>query len=155
MTDIRLNGNARLGNADLTVVENDLETDDGLETAVYLSLFTNRRAEDGDTLPTGDTDRGGWWGDAFPLSDGDKIGSRLWLLARSKQTANIPEDAKQYATEALQWLLDDGVSDRVDVESGIVANGILGLAATIYRPEVDPVTFRYNYNWVAQEARRA
>jgi phage gp46-like protein len=37
----------------------DLSTDDGLETAVLLSLITDRRAEADDVLPDGGTDRRG------------------------------------------------------------------------------------------------
>ena len=133
--------------ADFEVSANDLESDDGLRTAVLLSLFTDRRAEDGDVLPDSETDRRGWWGDNHPVVAGDKIGSRLWLLARSKQTPDVLARAEEYAREALQWLIEDKVASRVDVESGIVRNGVLGLAVTIDRPEVDPVKFQFNYTW--------
>lgn len=153
--DIGLFWNSDLGAADLAVSANDLASDEGLETAVWLSLFTDRRAEDGDVLPDAETDRRGWWGDAFPVVEGDRFGSRLWLLSRSKQTQEVLDTAPELAREALQWLIDDRVSDRVDAVAEIVRPQMLGLAVTIYRPTGDAVQFRYNYNWVAQEARRA
>ncbi len=154
MSDIALIWNDALGSADLAVDANDLLRDGGLETAVFLSLFTDRRAEDGDVLPDGETDRRGWWGDSVPVAPGDRIGSRLWLLARSKQVSDVQARAPQYAREALQWLIDDRVADRVDVESEIVGNGVLVISVTVHRPKSDPAEFRFNYNWAAQEVRR-
>jgi phage gp46-like protein len=50
----------------------------------------------------------GWWGDSYPISADDRIGSRLWLLRRVKLTAATQRDAEFYAAEALRWLIDDG-----------------------------------------------
>ncbi len=137
--------------ADFAIEANDLAQDDGLETAVLLSLFLDRRAEDGDTLPDGETDRRGWWADAVPVVEGDQIGSRLWLLGRSKQTQDALPRAETYAREALQWMIDDLVTDRIDVTASIPRAGVLGLEVTIYRPTVDPTTFRFSYAWTAQD----
>lgn len=140
-----------IAGADFGIEENDYVLDEGLESAVFLSLFTDRRAEAGDVLPEGETDRRGWWGD----TNDDKIGSRLWLLSRSKQTTDTLTRAQEYATEALQWMLDDRVSDQIDVTTEYVRPGMMGIAVTISRPKLDPVQYRYNYTWAAQEARRA
>ena len=51
---------------------------DWLKSAVWMSLGTDRRAENDDVLPGGDGDKRGWWGDSFRPR---RIGSRLWLLA--------------------------------------------------------------------------
>ena len=155
MSDIGLFWSSDLAAADLEISGDDLTTDDGLETAVMLSLFTDRRAEESDQLPTAEKWRRGWWADAHPVVEGDKFGSRLWLLARSKSTADVPVRAKEYALEALAWMIEDQISDRVDVESEIVDSGILALQVSIYRPEADTVKFRYHYTWAAQAARRA
>lgn len=143
------------GAADLGIEANDLQRDDGLETAVLLSLFADRRAESGDVLPDEQVDRRGWWADAHPVVEGDRIGSRLWLLGRSKETADIVARAEEYIREALQWLIDDLVSDRIDVTAEIVSRGVLGIAVVIHRPKVDVATFRFDYTWAAQEARIA
>jgi phage gp46-like protein len=150
--DIALRWNAAQLAADLAIEANDLVRDGGLETAVLLSLFTDRRAEDGDPLPAAATDRRGWWGDAVPVVAGDRIGSRLWLLARSKETPKALERVEEYAREALQWLLDDRVAERVDVTAEIPRPGMLGLTVQIFRPRADPVTYRFNHAWSAQGA---
>ncbi len=151
--DIALQWSNTEGAADFAVEDNDLATDEGLETALLLSLFTDRRAEEGDVLPDGETDRRGWWGDAFPDADGDRVGSRLWLLDRGKQTQETLDRAVEYATEALQWLIEDKVSDRVEVSAVWVSAGQMGLTVTIYRPSQEETQFRFNYTWAAQMER--
>lgn len=154
MSDIGLTWITEEGGADFAVAGNDLVVDDGLETAVFLSLFTDRRAEDGDVLPTGEQDRRGWWGDAFPVVDGDRHGSRLWLLARAKELPETLTRAEEYAREALAWLTEDRVAERVEVTAAVESRGVLRLTVAIYRPRVDVVTYRYDYVWAAQAARR-
>lgn len=77
----------------------DLVAENTLRTAVILSLFLDRRADDDDVLPNGSNDRRGWWADTVApmteygigggLASGDRIGSRLWLLSREKQLAGV------------------------------------------------------------------
>jgi len=133
--------------ADFAIGELGLSEDDGLETAVILSLFSDRRAEADDELPFGETDRRGWWGDAWPDTDGDRIGSRLWLLHREKQTQDVVLRAREYAQEALAWLVEDGVAARVEVDAEIVRRGVLGLTVRIFRPESTVARFRFEAFW--------
>ena len=109
----------------------DLASDDTIETAVILSLFTDARADPADALPAGETDRRGWWGDAVPEVEGDCWGSRLWLLAREKQTQETLARAREYAREALSWLLEDGHATRIDVHASWVRQGLLGLSVEV------------------------
>lgn len=124
-----------------------LAEDDGLETAVVLSLFTDRRAEADDVLPGGGDDRRGYWGDAWPNVPGDRIGSRLWLLHREKQTPAVLGRAQQYAREALAWLTEDGIASAVDVVASIPRSGILALEIGITRPANPPIRYRFERFW--------
>lgn len=152
MADLALRWDVDQGAADLVFEADDLALDGGLETAVLLSLFTDRRAEEGDPLPTGEQDRRGWYGDALPVVDGDRIGSRLWLISREKQTPSVLSRIEAYAREALAWLVEDQVASKVAVKAEFPRAGVWGLTVEIYRPGVaDPVRFRFNDTW-AQEA---
>jgi phage gp46-like protein len=124
---------------DLATETGAIVTDELLDTAVLISLFTRRRADDDDALPDPrSTDRGGWWGDSYADIEGDLIGSKLWLLSRSKATSDVLLQAKAYALEALQWLIDDGIADSIDVEVERVklSNGdnVLSFRTDIYKP---------------------
>ncbi|QBH18614.1 hypothetical protein EYC51_03385 [Alcaligenes faecalis] len=93
-------------------IRNLLASADQLERAVVISLFTWRRAEPSD--PVDDDERYGYWGDAYPDQPQDRIGSRLWLLRRRSLTAQTMKDAQRYADEALAWMVEDGVAQRVE-----------------------------------------
>lgn len=139
------------GAADLAIIDGDLASDQGLETAVVLSLFTDRRAEDDDVPPSGDSrDRRGWWADQFLANAGDKFGSRLWLLDRSTLSNETLLRAKQYALEALQWLVDDKVASSIDVTVTRLPNG-MRLSPTVTRPGREAVTFSFAHVWDHQE----
>lgn len=119
----------------------DLVAEGSLRTAVILSLFLDRRADDDDILPNGSDDRRGWWADTVaPMTDygigggsvsGDRIGSRLWLLSREKQLAGVLERARHYAEEALTWLVEDGVATAVQVTATNPRQGWLVLEVTV------------------------
>jgi phage gp46-like protein len=136
----------------------DLEHDSGLETAVLISLFTNRRADDDDVLPDQEsTEIQGWWGDlASPEIEGDQIGSKLWLLGREKTTEDILARTKLYVEEALQWLIDDGVAAKIEVEtdrSGTIGTDVLALSVKIYEVAGRETSLIYKVQWEAQALR--
>lgn len=117
---------------------------DMLTRAVVISLFTWRRAEPDDNadVPMG------WWGDSFPTVQNDRYGSRLWLLQRSKLTNQLVQKVRAYIRESLQWLIDDGVVSRIDLD--IQRTGISELAnsITLWRRD-GPVTISFNDLWSA------
>ena len=79
--------------------EGDAKIDDWVGTSITVSLGTNCRV-DGIERPDN-----GWWGEALL---GVNIGSKLYLLDRTKAIRDTLILAKQYAEEALQWLVDEG-----------------------------------------------
>ena len=133
MSDVVLAWSNAAGTGDLAVEGADLAADDGLATAVLVSLFSDRRAE-ADELPPGDSDRRGWWGDGV-VDDNDRIGSKLWLLRRRKREPSLPDEAAATAREALQWMLDDGVAVAVAAEGSWGERGELALDVRITLPD--------------------
>jgi len=129
---------------DLAMEDGDLATDKGLETAVMLSLYTDRRAEEDDTLPDGTNDRRGYWADAY---NDRPHGSRLWLLDREKELDNVPRRAEEYAREALEWLIDDEVASEVIAEAANVRRGVLQLRIEIRRGDQSSLERQFEYVW--------
>lgn len=133
--------------ADLLLLDSDLASDRGLVTAALLSLCLDRRAEDDDKPPSGDDrDRRGWWADQFSDVIGDRIGSRLWLLARSKLSNEIARLADEYVREALAWMTEDRVVSGIGVTVETTKTALL-FAVALYRPGRDPVSFRFAHTW--------
>lgn len=142
MTDIKTTWDAATGRGDWTQATGDLESGDDLQTAIYISLFTDRQARDDDSYD-GD-DRKGWWGD----SGADySIGSRIWLLQRSKLSTSVANSAASYAKEALQWLIDDGVIASVTITTQIVYPSRLYMAITYQKPDRTTSTVKYFWVW--------
>lgn len=133
--------------ADLVKLDGDYAVEPGLTTAMLLSLFTDRRAEPDDVPPSGDpTDRRGWWADEFAAVPGDRMGSRLWLLARAKRTAETLRRAEEYAREALQWMLDDSVAASLDVTVEFVGDSMV-ISIVVHRPGRDPLSLKFAHVW--------
>ena len=153
MTDIALIWNGDAWGGDIAVAGGDLVADDGMHTAILLSLFLNAPARADDVLPPG-VDRQGWWGDALAEVPGDVTGSRLWLLNREKQLSSVLDKAQSYAAEALQWLIDGQIAASVTVTATNPApmpgsgGGVLALSVTITRPAASGRQ-TYDFIWEA------
>lgn len=115
MTDIALTWID--GNGDIAIEQTELVLDDSLTNAVIISLFTDLRVEG----------QRGWWGESFS----QPIGSKLWRLNREKQLPEILDTAKQYAEEALQWLIDEKLVQDIVVTASNPETAFLLLSVAI------------------------
>jgi len=146
MSDVRLVFNCDDQQCvDVGVACGDLIVGNDLSTAIYLSLFTDRRASPDDRIPDG-TDPRGWWGDAIV---GDYMGSRLWLLERSRNVSETLRLAQDYAKESLKWLVTDGVIKSFTVTAVAVGScdKTLLLTVQIYKPDGKTLGWKYRYAW--------
>lgn len=116
---------------------------DDLARAVVNSLFSWRRAEKSDDLPG--TSREGWWADSF--LENDRFGSRLWLLQRAKLTPETLVRAKEYAEEALKWLIDDRVAGEVIVTAERGDYDQLSLSVIVVKPDSSELSMRFQNVW--------
>lgn len=163
MTDLALVWNADKMAGDLLLGNGQLATDEGLRTAILISLFTDARAADDEQLPEAGGDRRGWWGDtlakdaapdAGTARDRNRIGSLLWLLSRSKITAAVQRQAKQSCEDALAWLVRDGIASAVRVVIGVQlrpgqsAADLMTIMVEIDRPG-GPSRQRHDFAWEA------
>jgi phage gp46-like protein len=119
----------------------NLATDEGLISLVELSLFTDRRAPPGVDLPGGPLDLRGWWGDQFWGESFDlpqyQIGSLIWTLDRSKNRAETLALLRDYAVDAVKWMVDILMIDRAVAISERVDNDTAAFQLQLFRPN-DP-----------------
>lgn len=146
MSDLAIIWNPQTGYGDLNLVGAQLQSGQDLETAILVSIFTDRVAMTDDAIIDGTNDPRGWWGDtgrAYP------VGSRLWLLERAKQTQETAQLAKDYLLEALQWLIDDGAVGRFDITTQWIAAqpGTLGAWLIAYKPDGTTLNLQYAWTW--------
>lgn len=111
---------------DVVSLDSALLTDDSLTNAIVISLFTDARVDN----------QRGWWGNDFNQNEERQVemGSRLWTLARSKQLADVLDDAQAYAEQALQWLIDDGHALAIDVMATNPEQSVLLLSVVVTLP---------------------
>lgn len=136
--------------SDINVLGTDLERDPGIETAILISLFTDKRAEDQDTLPDNSGDKRGWWAD----SDNRRIGSKLWLLNRSSLTPDVPALVEQYIKDSLQWMIEDRVAKDFVIDVTRLDMHTLSINIGFVQPNGQENFFKYSYNWNAELLKR-
>lgn len=104
---------------DLAVEDGHLATDNGLGTAVAISLGTWGRATPDQLRRYGfrPEDNQGSWQESFPETPGDKEGSLLWLLAHAKKEQATLDEAQTFGREALKGFLDRGICRRLDTSA--------------------------------------
>ncbi len=127
---------------DLAIENADLALDTSLRSAVIVSLFTDARVGE-DELPEGETDFRGWWGQDVQEEADIGIGSKLWTLERSKRTDEVLEQYRDYAEEALQWLVDDGHIRNVSVEASFPRRDAVVLDITIRLLDQEHTEFQF------------
>ena len=127
-----------------------------LPDAVWISLFSDRRASDDDTLPdtaSDPTNRGGWWADSY-ASGGDQFGSKLWLLVRDPINSTTILKVQQYAAEALAWMTKTGMAARIDVAAERQGTDRINLLVSIYKQDGKTESINFPDLW-AQFAQAA
>jgi phage gp46-like protein len=153
MSDFKTVQNETFFKGDLAFKDGDLLLDDGLETMVYICLFSYARANEDDELPIGETDRRGWWGEMLNDEPVGSFGSKLWLLEREKVLSQALIKAERYASTSLKILVDKKIASAVEVRAfeampRIEGRGsILGLESKIYRPSLPAVSYQYQVLW--------
>jgi len=110
------------------------EMDDGLETAVNISLFS----------------QSDYWGNAL-ADDGEDVGSTFSDALSVPLSNQARLDVIEAARSALSWLTSTGIASAVEVSATIPSAGRLDLGIIIRQPEKAPAAFRYTVNWQSQK----
>jgi phage gp46-like protein len=115
-------------NADQSLVD-----DDGLETVLTVSLWTDAQAP-ADVLPPGE-DRRGYWADRYDAEEpGLVTGSLIWtVLEYEPLTDAALARVQHYADEALAWMVAAGAADRIECTVERVAESAQ-LTVRLYKP---------------------
>lgn len=148
--DLQIEWDSAAFRGDWAVTPGDLALGVDVQTAVLLSLFTDRIAPPDWMPPVGSPGgRRGWWGDSYEPSP---IGSRLWTLNRAVKTdgTTLLAMAKDYCNEALQWLVDSSVAASISVVTFWASRRVIGIAITVTAPKSPPQTFSYQWAWQPQ-----
>jgi len=128
----------------------DIDTVDGLETCIIVSLFTDARAGSGNVPNV--LRRRGWCGNILTISENYELGSLLWLLeqARLNQlTLNMAEDKSR---KALEHLITDGIADTITTSAEKVDEKSAKLTIILFKQSNEIA--RFATLWVSTKSMR-
>lgn len=98
---------------DAVIEDGDLKLTAGMDSAIFVSLFTDRRANPDEVADP--MKRRGWSGtELTPSKQGGK-GSGIWLYEQRRLSNSVSEGVRMEAFQALQWLITEGLSKSLDI----------------------------------------
>jgi phage gp46-like protein len=161
MPDIRIIQNTLFPKYSVTcdwnlLADGTLDDTQALATAVIVALGTDALADVDDILPDpNSTDRMGWWGDlnADVIWGGWPIGSRLWLLKRSKITTSESQQGstltlvEQYIREAISPFIQRRIGSAMYVEATRIDTQQINALIRLYRGPKTEVELLFQILW--------
>jgi phage gp46-like protein len=131
---------------EISVVNGELGTSDGLFNAVYLSLFGGNERDGG----LQSTQHLEWWGNKTETTPARKIRSATQHALRSLPA--IPANLRRVEAAAesdLEWMIAAGIATAISAEAGMPALNTVKLTVKLtINGEV--VTIPFTENWSAQ-----
>ena len=127
---------------DLELDENEMDfvREQGLQTSVLISLFSDQRS----------SGERGWWGDVF---FNRPIGSKVWTLRREKKNSKALLQIKSFCEEALSWLVEDGIAQAVVVNAEVSGEDSWQFSIDIERHELENESFNFRVLWEAETGK--
>ena len=116
MIDVKFNLD-EYGSVDFDIEDGDLKHEDGFDTAIWISLFTDARATESQVLIP--EHRRGWLADILSINN-RKLGGYLWLIDQSRLVQKTLNEAIDYARKSLEWMLEDDICEQINVTGSLV-----------------------------------
>lgn len=118
---------------DLEIENGDFTNEPGLDTALWISLFTDARASA--TQVTVPQHRRGWLGNIASSVENRELGGLLWLVNQRRLNQDTLNEVVDFARKALQWLTDDGIAINVEVSGAIIPRSGIQLTIVVTSPD--------------------
>ena len=127
-------------------VKGDLLTSDSLENAVVISIGTYARERKLGKVANLKPNVGGWWGDA--LDEKGNLGGYLYEAFPGKLTEVTARSVENLISEALSWMVDDGVAKSVSCVVEIDGEQRMNVNILIEKSDGEKdESFLYELNW--------
>jgi len=143
MTDVKLVQDD-FGVFDISVADGQIEIEDGFETAIWISLFTDARAPE--SLVPLPQWRRGWPGNIVSPVEGRDLGGLLWLIDQRRLTQRTLNEAIDYSRKSLLWFLEDGLVRDILVNGQIIAGNGIQISVTLQTKQGKTETY-YIKTW--------
>ena len=118
--DLKLTRNN--GIYDLTIKDGDYESIESFDTALIMTIFGERRANESNQPIN--QNRRGWWGNIVLDQEGFEYGSLLWTFYQTRLNTDTKNLLQSKLFEAIEWFIIDGLLVNAEVNSEIINNNI-------------------------------
>lgn len=118
-------------------ITKSVETTNGLETALYVSLFGGNRDDDGSQDSTKS-----WWGNTIADKSEKMVSQTAYLLGTIPATAYGLGRIQEAAQLDLKWVTDTGTAQTVTVTVALVVRSKVHLTV-----QVDGVDYKFTEDW--------
>ena len=118
---------------DIEFENGDFKIDDGLETALIVSILSDRRASESQVFQP--ELRRGWIGDLVTTLPGYKLGSHIWLSEQARVTQETLSTIQDSAEKSLNWMLSASLILKVEAKATITSKDNILLTITITSPD--------------------
>lgn len=108
--DLKLNQSK--GYWDLDIANGDFAKTDSLDTALYMSVFCEKRANS----LSEPTLKRGHFTNQFNLVSGYEVGSLLWLYTAQNRNTKLAL-IESSVSEGLKWMIDDNIISKAKVQA--------------------------------------
>lgn len=137
--------------ADLVFNGQTLELDRGLETMVFIHLFTHRRARPGERGYEKGVSNRGYWYETYRTNDELEVGTLLWTLKGSPLTQETVLDGKRFAEEGLRIFTRNKIAEKTEVDVfGNYDLERLEIKTTLHRPYGKIPVWSKTWNYTLQ-----
>lgn len=133
-----------LDGAEIEIKNGLIMADEGFRTAVYLSLFGGNKDDTGEVI-----NNKTWWGNCLDdVPENEKLVSRfIAFIRREPMTIKNMVLAESKARQDLQWFLDDGIADSVDVEINSTEKNRINMSVKIGKAGEILEAGNYSMQW--------
>lgn len=121
---------------DIVIENGDFANEDGLDSNIWVSLFTDARADVSQVLVP--ENRRGWMGNLVSEIPERQLGGLLWLAEQRRLNQDTLNENIDHVRKSLEWMIIDGIAVEMDVIGQIIPR--TGIAANVTITSKDGVT---------------
>lgn len=124
------------GSFDIVIQDGDFANEDGFDTAIWVSLFSDARADISQVIVP--ENRRGWLGNLVSDVEGRQLGGYLWLTEQRRLNQDSLNEVIDYIRKSLNWLIEDGAAVKIEVLGDILPRQ--GIEAQVTITALDGIT---------------
>lgn len=127
--------------------DNLVMDDTGFETAIYLSLFGGNELDDGSES----TKKYQYWGNLLENDPKYKLTSQAQnIIEGYPATPNNLNRIKEAVKQDLNWMINEGIIDKLEITATIPERNRLNLTIKGYKDKNKIINTTYELNWLSK-----